>query len=208
MDSAPTDDVFRSVAGPATVEFKVRGSRFIGEAYPIQDEHGAARRLAEARKTFFDATHRCFAYRLGAAGDRYRVGDDGEPSGTAGQPIYQQIESFGLTDTLVVVIRYFGGTKLGRGGLARAYGEVARHVLERCRIIEHFLRDRFSVSFEYDDTSPAMHTIERFNGEIVATEYTDVTHLTVDVRRSRSHDFEKTFAGSLRGRGSVEKIGG
>lgn len=202
------DDVFRSVAGTVSEELKVRGSRFIGAAYPIHDEHGAARHLAEARKTFFDATHHCFAYRLGAAGALYRVGDDGEPSGTAGQPIYQQIASFGLTDTLVVVTRYFGGTKLGRGGLARAYGDAARQVLERCRIIEHFLRDRFRVSFEYDDTSPAMHTIERFNGEIVGTEYTDVTHLTVEVRRSRSHDFEKTFAGSLRGRGSVEKIDG
>ena len=119
------EDTYLTLREGAEAQIKVKGSRFLAEAVPVADEAVAEAALATIRKREYNATHHCTAYRIGPAADLFRFNDDGEPSGTAGQPILRQIEGRELTNTLVVVTRYYGGTKLGTGGLIRAYGEAA-----------------------------------------------------------------------------------
>ena len=112
-------DEFTTIGLPAGAELKVGGSRFIAEAFPCADRAAAASLVEKAAKTFFDATHHCYAWRFGPGRDQFRSHDDGEPSGSAGKPILAAIDGAGLTDILVVVTRYFGGKKLGAGGLVQ-----------------------------------------------------------------------------------------
>lgn len=200
-------DTYRSIRAPATTEIKVKGSRFLAEAVPVVDAEAAEAALAAFRKRDYNATHHCPAYRVGPEGAIFRSSDDGEPSGTAGLPILRQIDARDLTNTLVVVIRYYGGTKLGTGGLIRAYGDVASAVLDACTIDEHVLRTPIRVRFGYADTSPAMHTIGQFDAEIVGTAYAEETEITVAVRRSEADAFVAAFVEALRGRGEVVREG-
>ena len=117
------NDAYRSLAAPSTGEFKDRGSRFLAYAWPVRTEAEALEHLEALRKEHFKARHHCFAWRLGPDGTRFRANDDGEPSGTAGRPILGQIDSFNLTNVVIVVVRYFGGTLLGASGLIQAYRE-------------------------------------------------------------------------------------
>ena len=130
-------DSYKTVSAPNEHEIdKIKGSRFLGFVCPVQDEEQALQHVEALRKRFYDARHWCWAYRLGRGRDVFRYQDDGEPSGTAGRPILQEIDGRELTDVLVVVVRYFGGTKLGTGGLARAYGDAARATLGSAEIQE------------------------------------------------------------------------
>ncbi len=196
-------DTYRVLKNGARVEIKVKGSRFIGETFPVATVAEAEARIAEVRKQAHDATHHCTAYRVGAAGEHYRYNDDGEPSGSAGPPILRQIDARGLTNTLVVVTRYFGGTKLGVGGLVRAYGAAAAEALDASGIEERVLRVPIRLRFDYADTSPAMHTIERFRAEIMETHYGEATELVAGVRRSEAEAFVEAFTEALGGRGSA-----
>ena len=135
------DDSYKEVSARELAEIKIKGSRFIGEVVPASSIEDAEAALGQIRKREYNATHHCWAYRLGVKGDLFRYSDDGEPSGTAGQPILRHIDGLGITNILVVVTRYYGGTKLGTGGLIRAYGEAARLVLEKSVIEEKILRD-------------------------------------------------------------------
>ena len=200
-----TSDAFRSVARYGLAEIKIKGSRFIGEAFPVEGESAAEAHIEGIRKREFSATHHCTAYRIGPDADLFRFNDDGEPSGSAGRPILSQIEGRGLTNTLVVVTRYFGGTKLGTGGLVRAYGDAASQALDAAGEKSHVISERLSVSFMYDDTSPAMHVIQKFDAEVVDSSYTDTTELTVEVPRSRVAEFEAAFVDALGGRGEVRR---
>jgi uncharacterized YigZ family protein len=185
---------------------KVKGSRFLAEAVPVPTAEAAEAHIEAVRKRQYSATHHCTAYRVGAKGQTFRYNDDGEPSGTAGPPILRQIDGRALTNTLVVVTRYYGGTKLGTGGLVRAYGDAAALALDACRIVERVLRDRLRVRFAYDDTSPAMHTIHQHDAEIVDTHYTEETELVVAVRRSEVDAFIEMFTNALGGRGEVSRV--
>lgn len=199
------DDVFRSIREHARSELKVKGSRFIAEAFPVASEDEAAAHIDEVRRREHAATHHCTAYRIGPSGEIFRHNDDGEPSGTAGAPILRQIEGRDLTNALVVVTRYFGGTKLGTGGLARAYSDAASDVLDRIKLIEHVISERVNVSFSYEDTAAAMLTIERLGAKVVGSEYGARTELSLDVPRSRVEAFEDAFADALGGRGTLER---
>ena len=159
-------DTYCRVKTSSTHQIKVKGSRFIAEVWPAADEKEAEERLSEIRRREYNATHHCWAYRLGVAGNTFRYSDDGEPNGTAGLPIYRQIEGRELTNTLVVVTRYYGGTKLGTGGLARAYGEAASAALDSSEIAVEIVRQHLRIRFAYADTSPAMHTIDQFDVKI------------------------------------------
>jgi len=201
------------VAGPDQFEMitrhvrfeipKIKGSRFIGDAFPVETEEDAKARLTQIDAVFPDATHHCYAFSLV---DRQieRSSDAGEPSGTAGPPILRQIQSSDLTNLLVVVTRYYGGTKLGAGGLIRAYGAAAKAVLAECKRVVHVIEVVIKVTFDYDDTSPAMRTIEKFGARIVSTEYADRSSLEIAVATSQVPDFKTAFRNSLGGRGSVE----
>ena len=198
-------DTYVSIAGPARAETKVQGSRFIAEAFPVATEEQTERAIDSVRKREYNATHHCTAFRLGPDGELWRYNDDGEPAGTAGPPILRQIDARGLTNILVVVTRYFGGTKLGTGGLIRAYGEAASAVFDKSIFREHVINVIAHVSFAYEDTSPAMHTLSRFAAEILESRYSDRTELVVALRRSTVGDFEEAFRDALGGRGGFER---
>lgn len=200
-------DQFETAAGHRRVEIaKVKGSRFIAEIFPVTSEDEIDPHLDAVRRTYHDATHHCFAYRLGPDGGRFRSSDDGEPSGSAGAPILRKIESSGLTDVLVVVIRYYGGTKLGAGGLARAYGAAAEDVLAQTDRSTRTQYRLLKLEFFYDDTSPAMRLIERFGAVIVASSYGEGTTLEVKVPASQVEAFIRDFVDDLGGRGSASAL--
>jgi uncharacterized YigZ family protein len=155
MESAA--DSYRSIAGESRGIYREKASKFIAVALPASTEDEVRQHLESLRKTYHDANHHCYAYRLGLENQLYRSNDDGEPSGSAGKPIYGQILSTGLSDILVVVIRYFGGTKLGVPGLIHAYKTASRVALDQATVVEKVVRVPVSLTFEY----PAMNEIMR-----------------------------------------------
>ena len=202
-EERPTDR-YVTLAAPALAEPpKTRGSRFIGEAFPAPDEEAVAARLEAVRKREHAATHHGWAWRRAPDGAP-RFSDDGEPYGSAGIPILREIEGRGLAGVLVVVTRYYGGTKLGTGGLARAYAEAAALALEEAPKTEVVVRVPVRLRFAFADTSPAMRTVERFDARIADTAYSaEGTALHVLVRRSQADALTAAFAEALGGRGEA-----
>lgn len=169
-------DEYKTIASYAETELKVKGSRFIGKLYPVESISGAGEIIDRCRKQYHDATHRCYAFRLGIDGSISRFSDDGEPSGTAGKPILSILEYNDITNTLLIVIRFFGGTKLGTGGLVRAYTETAQDVLSKTSVISIPILDNLRITFPYDYTNGVMRVISQFDLKINDTEYgEDVT---------------------------------
>ena len=198
------DDTYLTIERNGRAEITIKHSRFIGEALPVESEEAAKTEIELIRKREYNATHYCSAHRIGPDGETFRYSDDGEPSGTAGPPIFRQIEGRDLTNTLVVVTRYYGGTNLGTGGFIRAYGEAASKALDDASVVERILRERVSLRFNYDDTSPAMHTINQFDAPILETNYSETTEIIVAVRRSQTDALAAAFTAALSGRGTVE----
>ena len=149
-------DSYRSIASRSEGLFKDNGSRFIALAYPVETEAGIKEIITSIKKEYHDARHHCYAYRLGYKGDIVRANDDGEPSSSAGRPILGQIESSGLSDILVVVVRYFGGIKLGIPGLIRAYRTSTADAIARSTVIEKIASRRFRLSFGYLNMNDVM----------------------------------------------------
>lgn len=150
MENIPNiQDSYKSVASHSEGLFKDNGSRFIAHAYPVETEEEIKAIVDSLKKEYHDARHHCYAYRLGHLGDKFRANDDGEPSGSAGRPILGQIDSAGLSDILVVVVRYFGGIKLGIPGLIRAYKTSTLDALEQAEIVEKIAGKWFKVEFGY-----------------------------------------------------------
>lgn len=200
-------DTYRTLDEGGTAERKVDGSRFLAEAVPVGGRDEAEDRIDAIRQREHKATHHCSAYRVGVEGDVFRYDDDGQPTGTAGSPILRQIDARSLTNTLVVVTRYYGGTKLGTGGLARAYGDAASSALDRSVIVERVVRTPVTLQFSYDDTSPVEQVLQQFDADVVSSEYTDVTTLTVGVRQSEVDAFVKRYTDALSDRGEILHIG-
>ncbi|WP_263786743.1 IMPACT family protein [Salinibacter grassmerensis] len=201
-------DTYRTLENSGRAEHTVDGSRFLAEAVAVANRTAAEEAITAVRTREHKATHHCSAYRLGAAGDTFRYDDDGEPSGTAGRPILRQIDAHDLTDTLIVVTRYFGGTELGTGGLARAYGDAAAAALEQAECVERVVRTPVQIRYEYDDTAPAERVLRQFDADVWDSEYTDVTTLTVGVRASRVEEFVEAFRNALSARGELIRVGG
>lgn len=196
-------DTYRTIESEATATLKVDGSRFLAEAVPVAHREAAEERIEAVREREHQATHHCTAYRLGVEGDDFHYNDDGEPSGTAGRPILRRIDARDLTNTLVVVTRYFGGTELGTGGLMRAYRDAADAALDRAPIAERVVRVPVHLRFAYDDTAPARQVLRQFDTAVQDSTYTDVTELTVGVRASEVKAFVEAFTNALSGRGRV-----
>jgi uncharacterized YigZ family protein len=175
------------------ITFKEKGSKFISYAYPIQDEEEAKERLTYLWSIHPDATHICYAYRLGLKGENYRANDDGEPSGSGGLPIYNQIVSKEITFVLVASVRYYGGTKLGVGGLVRAYKLSAQLVLEESKIVERHLTEKIQFDFSYEDQGNVMRNVDKFNAEVISTEFTDTCNLIVRIRKENLDNFLASF---------------
>ena len=153
-------DSYRSIPGPAEGLFKDKGSRFISFAFPVETEEEAKGIVSDLKKKYHDARHHCYAYRLGYLGDKFRANDDGEPSSSAGRPILGQIDSRGLSDVLVVVVRYFGGIKLGIPGLIRAYKTSTAEALDKAGSIEKIAGKWFTVRFGYDEMNSVMKILK------------------------------------------------
>lgn len=154
-------------------ELKEKGSRFISYLYPVSKKEEADNVIAKLRKEFYDSTHVCFSYRLGEGMEEYfRYNDDGEPSGTAGHPIYQEIVRKELFNVLVAVVRYYGGVKLGTGGLQRAYSSSARSVLDSAGIIKVEIKKEFSLSIPFTFIGDIMHIVNLFAINIEKQDYT------------------------------------
>jgi len=200
-------DSFRTINAATRAEQTVDGSRFFADAVPVSTRRAVEAQIEQIREREPTATHHCSAYRLGRDGDDFRYDDDGEPSGTAGQPILRQIDARDLTNVLVVVTRYFGGTELGTGGLVRAYGDAASAALDRAPIVEQIVRTPVRLRFDYDDTSPAQCVLQQFDTEVQESDYTDVTTLTVGVRQSEVDAFVTAFTNALSDRGDVLRVG-
>ncbi|MEY2867654.1 MAG: hypothetical protein RIR01_38 [Bacteroidota bacterium] len=161
-------DTYNTIAFPSEeILFKEKGSKFFGYAYPITSEEEVKPIIEVLRKQHPTACHYCYAYQLGAEKINYRANDDGEPSNSAGMPIYGQIQSFSVTNTLVVIVRIFGGTKLGVGGLITAYKTAAQLTLENCSIIEKTIDVHYLISFDYKNMNKVMRIIKEKNLEIV-----------------------------------------
>lgn len=161
-------DTYTTIA-QATEEilFKEKSSKFFGYAFPIQSEEEVKPIIDQLRKLHPHAVHYCYAYQIGTEKISYRANDDGEPSNTAGAPIYGQIQSFGLTNVLLVVVRIFGGIKLGVGGLITAYKTTAQLVLEEAEIIEKTIDIHFLISFDYKNMNKVMRVIKEKKLDIV-----------------------------------------
>lgn len=153
-------DSYKTLAGPSESLYKVKGSKHFGYAFPVMDESAIKEHLDQLRKEHHQARHHCYAWALGAERTHYRANDDGEPSGTAGKPIFGQIQSFDLSNVLIVVVRYFGGVKLGAGGLIDAYRTAARMAIESGVIVEKTVEDHLQVRFPYEAMSKVMKVMK------------------------------------------------
>ena len=158
-----TTDTYKTINASSRGIFKDRGSRFIAIAVPVKSQDEVKSKLDEYRKEYHDARHHCYAYILGSERSIWRANDDGEPSGTAGKPIIGQINSFGLTDILIVVIRYFGGTLLGTSGLINAYKAAAYEAINNSEIIELTVNDYFKIEFPYASMNGVMKILKEEN---------------------------------------------
>ncbi|MEQ8418259.1 MAG: YigZ family protein [Imperialibacter sp.] len=157
---------FQSIRTTSEGFYKEKGSKFLAFAFPVRTEDDIKHRLDELRKQYYDARHHCYAYILGNKSDKYRANDDGEPNHSAGDPILGQLRSKDLTNTLVVVVRYFGGTKLGVSGLITAYKTAAKEALDASEVIETTIKDEVLIDFAYEQTSDVMRLAKEFNLEI------------------------------------------
>jgi uncharacterized YigZ family protein len=155
----PTD-IYKTIKAPAEGVFRDRGSRFLAYAFPVTNQEGVKPILDLLRKEHHDARHHCFAYMIGSERTIFRSSDDGEPSGTGGRPILGQINSFGLTNILIVVVRYFGGTLLGVSGLINAYRFAAESSIQNSEIIECILKDYYEIKYPYDSMNAVMKIIK------------------------------------------------
>lgn len=163
------EDTYKTIAFPSIeILYKEKNSKFFGYSFPLQSETEAKPFIDLLRKQHPNAVHLCYAYQIGTEKIIYRANDDGEPSNTAGMPIYGQIQSFGLTNVLVVIVRIFGGVKLGVGGLISAYRTAAQLTLESAEIIEKKINVHFIISFDYKNINKVMRVIKEKNVEIVS----------------------------------------
>ena len=179
---------YKTIASPSEGEFKDRGSKFITYAFPVYTEEAWQEHLEKIRKDHFKANHHCYAYRLGLDKNNFRANDDGEPSGTAGRPILGQIDSFGLTNIIVVVVRYFGGTKLGTSGLINAYKLSAQDAINNADIIEKSLDDIFQITFDYALMSDVMNTVKKLELEIVEQDFGNIGKLQIAIPKDKVED--------------------
>ena len=183
------DDTYKTIAAPAEGLYKEKGSKFLAFAYPVRTIDEVKAHLEQLRKDYFDARHHCYAYILGPRKDAFRANDDGEPSGTGGRPIHGQLLSADLTDTLIVVVRYFGGILLGASGLANAYKTAARDAIDHATIIEKTIDCRYRLSFEYVTMNDVMRILKDYDLKPENPQYDMDCSLEVSVRQSLSVRF-------------------
>ena len=187
-------DTYRSIAAPSKGIYKELGSKFLALAYPVETEEAAKNIIAALRKEHFDARHHCFAWRLGLTGEPYRFSDDGEPSSTAGRPIYGQLLSQELSDILVVVVRWFGGVKLGVPGLIRAYRSATQDALSNATLVEKVAGRHFTIEFDYLQMNDVMKVLKDMGIAPLKQDFDLKCRLSVRVRLTQIEDFQRQLA--------------
>lgn len=178
------NDVFKTVETPAEGYITEKKSKFISHIFPVKTTEDVKEILDKHRKKYYDARHVCWAYMLGENRDEYRTNDDGEPSGTAGRPILGQINSAELTDVLVIVIRYFGGTLLGTSGLIKAYKEAAEDAINNAKIVEKTIDEKFTIHFDYLILNDVMRVLKQFENASWKQDFTETCTMHISIRQS------------------------
>ncbi len=178
------EDIYKTIENPSEGYYKEKGSKFIARAYHVETSEEIKEVLLKLRKEFYDARHHCYAWRIDVRDEKTRSNDDGEPSGTAGKPILNQLFSFDLFDVMVVVIRYFGGTKLGVSGLINAYKVATHDALENAVIVEKEIRDLYQVDFEYPLMNSVMRIIKEDNLPVVGQHFDNQCSMKLALRLS------------------------
>ncbi len=191
--SQQNSDQYLSISAPSTGIYKDNGSKFLAFAYPVESEEQVKEHLAALRKEYFDARHHCYAYRIGHLGQIWRANDDGEPSSTAGKPILGQLLSSELSDILVVVVRYFGGVKLGVPGLIKAYKTATSEAISAASTITKTASATYEITFGYEDQGRAMKTIKDMALPVVSQHFDAICKITVRVRLTQIQAFGKAF---------------
>lgn len=188
-----TNDTYKTITKVSREAlFKDKNSKFFGYAFPVTSEEQAKEHLEELKKKHHSARHWCYAWQFGKEEIQYRANDDGEPSNSAGMPIYGQIQSFGLTDVLVVVVRYFGGVKLGVGGLINAYKTAAQLALEASDIVERTIDIKYEIAFDYPEMNKVMRVIKENNLKVLDQDLALDCRIYISVRKKESAQiFEK-----------------
>ncbi|WP_442266483.1 IMPACT family protein [Tenacibaculum sp. ZS6-P6] len=187
-------DTYKTIIKPSEETlFKDRNSKFFGYAFPVQTEDDVKKYLEEVKKKHHTARHHCYAWQLGTENIRFRVNDDGEPNNSAGQPIYGQIQAFEVTNVLIVSVRYFGGVKLGVGGLINAYRTSAQLALEASEIIEKTIDVHFKLKFGYDLMNKVQRVIKEKNLDILNQKLELDCEYVISVRKKDSEHIFNTF---------------
>lgn len=194
-------DSFFTIKSSSEIEIKVKGSRFIGRACPCGNVDEAEQVLADIRKKYYDATHNCFAYQVGIGKEmKFRYSDDGEPSGTAGRPIYDQIVGKGVTNLIVIVTRYFGGVKLGTGGLTHAYSDATAITLGAAGIVEKFLTEKIRMTIQFHDYNMVERAVHQVGAVVIDSDFSDIVRLTVELRLSLAARLKENLINITSGR--------
>lgn len=185
------EHTYLTLQGPAEGIYKERGSRFLAFGFPVRNEEEIKGHVEKLKKKYHDARHHCFAWILGPGKTRYRAFDDGEPAHSAGDAILGQLKKYDLTDVLMVVVRYFGGVKLGVGNLAGAYKTATSNALEQASIVRRELREDYLLEFPYRSTAEVMKLVKAFNLEIVEQHFDDSCQVKVSVSLRDTDAFHK-----------------
>ncbi len=195
-------DTYKTIANPSEeVLFKEKSSKFFGYAFPVSSQEEIKTHLELLKKQHFGAVHFCYAYQIGTEKIEFRANDDGEPSNSAGMPIYGQIQSFELTNILIVVVRFFGGTKLGVGGLITAYKTTAQMALEAASIIEKTIDVSFKITFDYKNINKVMRIIKEKKLNVISQKMELNCEIEISTRKKNAEEisdiFESLFGVSL-----------
>ena len=195
---------YASVNTHTQTQIKIEGSRFITDVFPVENETEAKKHLEEVRKKYFDATHHCYAFTFGESRSFVRYSDDGEPAGTAGVKIFSAIQTNDISDVLIIVTRYFGGTKLGVGGLGRAYFDSANTAIKNSEIIFKAVLQQLEVTFPFDETNPVMNFITTRKYKIQRTDYaSDSCSLLVLIPPTQLNDVKTLITNTTRGKAKL-----
>ena len=186
-------DKYKEIKSATTGVYKEKGSKFIAYSFPVHSEENVKEKLEEVKKLEHSARHHCYAYILKPDKSAQRANDDGEPSSTAGKPILGQILSNDLTNILIVVVRYFGGVKLGVPGLIRSYKTAALDAISNSEIITKIIKEQFAVSFKYPQMNDVMRLVKEYNLEVVNTDFQIECNLIFAVAKSKSEEVVETF---------------
>ncbi len=187
------DDTYKTITGKSEGIYKEKGSKFLAYAFPVTNEDETKEIISQIKKEHHGARHHCYAWRIGTDPVASRANDDGEPSSTAGKPILGQLQRFDVTNTLVVVVRYFGGTLLGTSGLIRAYKSAAEEALAHAEVVTRLIEDTFLLTFGYPSMNEVMLLVKQENLNLLSTRFELDCRLLFSVRRSASQRIEALF---------------